>query len=77
MQNIPAFAFMKSKENVCREENPSSSSESDMELADDWVLSYEPVELVSQINHLRLVSYGIASACWCKIARAHFTSVCF
>lgn len=46
MQNLPAFSFMKSKENVCREETPSSSSESDIELADDWVLSYEPVELV-------------------------------
>ena len=49
--NLGAFSFMKSKENVCREETPSSSSESDMELADDWVLSYEHVEEVRLIQY--------------------------
>ena len=44
--NIPSL-FIKSKENIFNDDTPSSSSESDLELADDWVLSYEPVELVS------------------------------
>ena len=46
IQKLDGFSFMKSKENVFREETPSTSSESDVELADDWVLSYEPVEMV-------------------------------
>ena len=40
------FPFMKSKDNILKEEL-SESSDSDFELADDWVLSYEPVHLVN------------------------------
>ena len=39
------FPFMKSKDNIMKEEL-SESSDSDFELADDWVLSYEPVHQV-------------------------------
>ena len=37
---------MKSRDNILKEEL-SESSDSDFELAEDWVLSYEPVQLVS------------------------------
>ena len=36
---------MKSRDNIMKEEM-SESSDSDFELADDWVLSYEPVHMV-------------------------------
>ena len=39
------FPFMKSRDNIMKEEM-SESSDSDFELADDWVLSYEPVHMV-------------------------------
>ena len=39
------FPFMKSRDNIMKEEL-SESSDSDFELADDWVLSYEPVHMV-------------------------------
>ena len=39
---------MKSKDNIMKEEL-SESSDSDFELADDWVLSYEPVHQVLKI----------------------------
>ena len=44
------FPFMKSKDNIMKEEL-SESSDSDFELADDWVLSYEPVHQVLKILH--------------------------
>ena len=42
------FPFMKSKDNIMKEEL-SESSDSDFELADDWVLSYEPVHQVDNL----------------------------
>ena len=78
IQKLDGFSFMKSKENVFREETPSTSSESDVELADDWVLSYEPVEKViltwnifsklQNFFYYRIVStiHFDSTSCWIK-----------
>ena len=48
---------MKSRDNIMKEEM-SESSDSDFELADDWVLSYEPVHMVEVDAPRPVVIFG-------------------
>lgn len=50
--------LMKSKENICREETHSSSSDDEFEMGDDWVLSYEPVKQVEVEYPRPIVIFG-------------------